>query len=209
MKKREQPELTLETIAHRLDQLQKFNCQKSISLKDLSSELGIKLTALMDIIEAHPRNFQTAQLTIKKKMVLCMSACYPNLADNPENPEYVAKRKTTHAKVIRINYYDNYGSISGYYIEPSKDKLEIQFLNSPEKIESLRQRFALKPASYYIGGYGDSSLIKPEGACEINPSQLNQLVSEGWTVIGEYTLKGFKRYDKYDEFMKVTKPIEE
>ena len=52
--------------------------------------------------------------------------------------------------------------------------------NTKEKIDGLKERFNLKQAGYYIGGYGDSSYCTPNGV-EISTDAINLLKTEGYT----------------------------
>lgn len=180
------PEITAEIIQKRYGQLAKLTGRKTVSLKDLASELGIKVTALMDFIEQNPKLYTTTLVTKGKSNVLSLRGCYLNPEENPENPEFVEAMKIKNEKTIQISYYDNYGYISGYYIEPSTDELEAKYLNTLEKIARLKNLFKLPQASYVIGGYGDSSMHTVDGGVEIKADQLQKLIKEGWTVIGEF-----------------------
>lgn len=180
--------LEIALIEKRLRQLKEINKVEVVGIPDLANELGVRQTTLMDLIEAEPKHFITESAQKGKKVILGVSGCFSDIADNPRNVEYVEKRKLEYAKTIQINYYNNYGSITGFYIEPSNDTLKSQYLNTIEKIMSLKNRLSLKPAGYSIGGFGDSRFYSIENGFEITGEQLNLLILDGWTVVGEFRL---------------------
>jgi hypothetical protein len=46
----------------------------------------------------------------------------------------------------------------------------------------LVKRFDLKPAKYYLGGFGDSTLREPKNAFEVTGDQIDLLKKEGWII---------------------------
>lgn len=174
--------LTLKEIATLHSQLKKINNEPYVSLIELAKELGVKKTDLLTFIENHSTCFVLK--AVEKKPLLILGA-FEDDADNIVNKDkYIEKRKNLNKNLLHLSEMNNYGSISGYYIEPSKDKhsFESQHLNTLSKITHLQERFSLKPASYYIGGFGDCSLIKPENGFQIHEQHILELINEGWEI---------------------------
>lgn len=100
--------------------------------------------------------------------------------DNPETEEWLQYQKEINQKTLFVKEYDNYGYISGYYLPIDSPEEKIgQYRNTKEKIELIAKSLKLKPASYMIGGLGDSGTINPWGF-EISIDQINKLKLKGY-----------------------------
>lgn len=181
-------ELTIALIAKNFKLYKKVYSMNFSPISALAKESGFKPIKLLEFIEENKNHFITKDKQLSKtKAEHCIIAVFEDPSDNPENTiDYLTKKRKFNDKTIKLSYYNNYGQITGYYIEPSKNDLESKYLNTKDKISNLTKKFDLKPAQYYIGGFGDSSLIKPDDSYEISHSQLLELVNDGWKVIGEF-----------------------
>ncbi|MEK2647367.1 hypothetical protein [Bdellovibrio sp. BCCA] len=185
--------------------LQKLSPGKPVTVSAVAKEVGFKASAVLEFIENKPGHFETEAVQVGRTKSLAIKNVYDLVRDNPKTQEYLDFKIKINQKSITISYYDNYGFVSGYYIQPSKDKLEIQYMNTPEKVSEISKALSLKQASYTIGGFGDSSTYQPKDAYEISYSQLKQLMDEGWTVIGEFLEKPDSKNMNSDNTYKLNK----
>jgi hypothetical protein len=177
--------LTLEIVNHKLIQLKRISGLAYSTVPDLAKELGVRKTVLLDFMDANSLHFTTCHLKHfrKQSALLAVASCFLDPADNSQNKDlYVEKRQKLHSKDIQLSAMDNYGQISGYYIAPSSNDLERQYLNTDEKIQLLVKRFELPQARYSLGGFGDSSVIEPKDGFQISQKVVETLIAEGWTV---------------------------
>lgn len=181
-------ELSITLVEKNFKLYKKVYALNAAPISSLAKELGLKPIKLLEFIEQNKKHFITKDKKVSKtKTEHCIVNVFEDISDNPENTEeYLNKKQKLNERTICLSYYNNYGSISGYYIQPSKGEVESKYLNTKEKILNLAKKFNLKQAQYYIGGFGDSSLIKPNDGYEISYSQLSQLINEDWTIIGEF-----------------------
>lgn len=174
--------LNLKLVAHTLKQLMRIDGVSVIKATDLAKELGVSKVTMIDFIDQNKKNFNVTNLEEKKSYPLAVKGVFENSGDNPENEEeYMAKQTSDFKMHLDIEEMNNYGSISGHYITY---KTRRPFVNTQEKVESLVKRFDMKPAQYSIGGFGDSSTIKPEAGFRITESQMETLITEGWILHG-------------------------
>jgi hypothetical protein len=194
-------QLTIENVIRAYQLMTQIHCSKYIAVKDLASELSVKNVVLLSFMLDNAEHFATTPGKKGKTPTLVLTAAYLLATDNPNSPSYLPQRIKENKKTVKLSYYNNYGHISGYYLEPSKD-LAAQYLNTIEKINYLVELLSLKPAQYFIGGMGDCATINPPGSFEISASQLNQ-VEEGWTVVGEFLSEDLNKSNKIHDPKKI------
>lgn len=165
--------------------LRKINNQDP-TIQELAKEEKLRATKLMQFFESNrwsvkmgSRKPRTKNGTVKPTIM----QIYTQKKDNPSTDEYHEHNLEKFKNTIQLSYYDNYGSVSGYYIKHREDDL---YINTLSKVEKLRDELSLKAASYTIGGLGDCTTHKPENSYEISVKQLNVLLSQGWSIKGEF-----------------------
>lgn len=168
------PMVDITGISKTFHLLKEVNNKFLISVIEVAKEYGVKKTSLIEYIEANPKLFD---LVTEKKSALLIRTVYLDASDNPKTDEWLQKQIITRAKYFEIKEYDNYGYISGYYIQID----DTLWLNTKQKVMEIVDRFHLKPAMYVFGGYGDCSTVKPKDGFEINLAQIETLKSEGYT----------------------------
>lgn len=183
--------LSLDAVKTKVHLLKKIHVAKSIPVPKVASELGVKPTVLMEFIEHHPQLFSVVGAVVRKKQVLSIIEVYTSLEEVPGSDEWRAKKIKENEKVLALSHYDNYGHISGHYLEPSKGEAS-HFLNTADKLVQITQRFTLAPAGYYLGGFGDCSFIQPKGGVVINKTQREELKKDGWILLNEVECKDEK-----------------
>ena len=154
-----------------------------ISVVDLAKEMSVKFTDLMLFINENNLLFDTCIKKYKGKDLLCILQVFQNESENPKTKLWLENKISNMAKYLFVKEYDNYGQISGYYIQPDESgehKYEL-WRNTEKKINDIQKRFGLKEASYGIGGFGDYSVKKKKNGFEISLNQINELKGEGWT----------------------------
>jgi len=173
---------TIKEIQLKLELLKKIYGYWEIKLIELAKELKVSKTDLMQFVLDHPKLFKGREVTGKnyKALGYHIEQVYLEAKDNPETEEWLQYQKEINQKTLFVKEYDNYGYISGYYLPIDSPEEKIgQYRNTKEKIESIAKALRLKPASYMIGGFGDSSKITPWGF-EISIDQINKLKLKGY-----------------------------
>lgn len=178
--------INLEKIDHVVKQLRRIERLKAVSVLDVAKELKMGKVELLDFLDSKKENIKLAYVQAKNgKKILSIEEVYPDKSDNPEQKElYIDKRKKQLEKTISLSEMSNYGSIEGYFIEEDKDILLKEYRNTKEKVEIIKNLFNLPVAKYWIGGFGDSSLITTNGF-RIEESHIKELKQEGWTILPE------------------------
>ena len=171
----------IETIKICFDLLVKIKGSKEpIYILDIARELKIKQTDLMQFILDNSNLFHCYEG--KKTGKLVISRVYLSAIDNWQTEEWLDHQIKIKEKYFYVSEYDNYGYMSGYYIAYDEEKDDKLYLwrNTKVKVDDLKEKLSLKPASYNIGGMYDSGTIYPNGY-EITSDQLDLLKLEGYT----------------------------
>lgn len=185
MSKINKSELTIQEIAHKYLLLTKLEVNQQITVKSLAKELEVKSTDLMEFIENNPKLFYTSKTKTKG---LAVDAVFLVASDNPKTSEWLNKMIKGNEKTFSLSYYDNYGHISGYYIEvDGKDESKHLWRNTSDKVLELVKKYDLKPAGYHIGGFGDSTYVKPAQGFEVSTELLDELTKNGYSIVGKYS----------------------
>lgn len=180
---------TIIDFKRRFDLLKKMDKSSYIFVKDFVKEIKMKKTDFLIFTEDNEKYFNMVYITKRRKNApdlinLAIKEIYIDPKDNPVTEEFLEFNKEKYKKTIELSYYDNYGHIGGAYIAPSKNT-EGKYLNTLKKITNLQKKYKLKEASYWIGGFGDSSLIKPDDGYEITFEILEEILKDGWEVIDD------------------------
>ena len=179
-------EMEIKEIKEKFRLLQTITGKQHVHVATLAKECKVKQTDLMLFIENNPKLFSGAQYELKRKPIgFHLTAVYESPEENPTTQEWVDKQRNEKSKYVYVKEYDNYGRISGYYIQVDKegdDRLR-SFLwrNTADKLNVIVSRFNLPAASYVICEFGDSSTIAPTQSWEISIDQIDTLKSEGYT----------------------------
>lgn len=184
-------ELTLEEVIRSHKALQQILIKKNITVFELAKEVGTKATAMIEFLNKHSGLVEFVNIQDKSKKVLGVREIFLELKDRRGTEEWLTDQIAKKERVLALSHYNNYGYINGQYIEPSKD-LEAKYLNTPEKLQFIKEKYNPPSAGYHIGGFGDSSYIKPEGGLELSKALRDQLKLDGWIFLNEAEIKDEK-----------------
>jgi hypothetical protein len=195
--------ITIEEIQTGVNLLKKANCKSYVTLNEISKELHIRKIDLMLFIENNPKLFNISERWVPKTKTvienrfgakfktsiqvrgkhlgLCIDAAYIHAHENYLTDEWLEKAIIEKVKYLHITEANNYGSITGYYIEIDENKdsdfREYAWRNTIKKIESIKEYF--HEGCFFVGGYGDSySYVKKYSISFENIRILKEL---GWT----------------------------
>jgi len=182
---------------------------KEVKIEKLAKELKVSKFELLGFIQDNPKLFYTENLFKEKKvrvpaymmfnskipahyetekspLGLFVSQVYMNSNQNYRTQEWLDETIKSNEKYLEVKEYDNYGYISGYYIQADlQHESDIYrkhlWRNTEDKINKIKEGLKLETeAGYSYGGLGDSGYCKP-GGWEITPEQIEHLKKLGWT----------------------------
>lgn len=175
------PMITIDSVYKKFKLLIKANCSDYASIAELSKELKVLKTELMEFIENNEKLFNTIQ---NKKLGLCVKNVYLTPADNPKTEEWLDKMKHQYEKHIIVTDIDNYGSHTGYAIIEDKENTyrnkEYLWRNTKSKIEYLKSQQIIKD-SIIIMGSGYSGCAMNMDNVIICGDWQKKLTDLGWT----------------------------
>lgn len=175
------PMITIDSVYKKFNLLIKANCSDYASIAELSKELKVLKTELMEFIENNEKLFNTIQ---NKKLGLCVKNVYLTPADNPKTEEWLDKMKHKYEKHIIVTDIDNYGSHAGYAIIEDKENTcrnkEYLWRNTKSKIEYLKSQQIIKD-SIIIMGSGYSGYAMNMDNVIICGDWQKKLTDLGWT----------------------------
>lgn len=141
--------------------LKKVDCTNYALISDVSKEMGIKKTALMQFVEDNPKLFRLVEVKKKDKVVgLGIHTVYTDPNQNPVTEEWLKVQKVMWGGKINVSEMSYYGAHEFYYlkVDDPKDSLrEGLWRNTPEKIQKLVDAGAICEKSTCYGGFGDCS----------------------------------------------------
>jgi hypothetical protein len=141
--------------------LKKVDCTNYALISDVSKEMGIKKTALMQFVEDNPKLFKLVEVKKKDKVVgLGIRSVYTDQNQNPVTEEWLKVQKVMWGEKINVSEMSYYGQHEFYYlkVDDPKDSLkEGLWRNTPEKIQTLIDAEAICEKSTCYGGLGDCS----------------------------------------------------
>lgn len=154
------PIITIDSVYKKFNLLIKANCSDYASITELSKELKVLKTELMEFIENNEKLFNTIQ---NKKLGLCIKNVYLNIDDNPNTEEWLDKMKSKYEKHIIVTDIDNYGTHVGYAIIEDKENIcqnkEYLWRNTKSKIYYLYDQKLIMSMPISFGtGYTASSI---------------------------------------------------
>lgn len=154
------PIITIDSVYKKFNLLIKANCSDYASIAELSKELKVLKTELMEFIENNEKLFNTIQ---NKKLGLCIKNVYLNIDDNPNTEEWLDKMKHKYEKHIIVTDIDNCGSHAGYAIIEDKENLcqnkEYLWRNTKSKIYYLYDQHLIMNMPVVLGsGYSSYAM---------------------------------------------------
>lgn len=175
--------LNIELIYKKFNLLLKANCSDFASISELSKELKVLKTELMEFIECNEKLFNVFPFP-NKKLGLCVKNVYLTPADNPKTDEWLEHMMQSYKTCIEVSPIDNYGTVAGYAIfedfENTCVNKEHLWRNTKSKIEYLKSQQIIKD-SIIIMGSGYSSYIQNVENVLIEDNWREKLKNLGWT----------------------------
>lgn len=191
-------------IKRRVDLLKMANNQKYCLIPELAKELKVSKTDLMQFVLDNPKLFHADnQWSYKDKVVyrtmsgvkfkdvdrvknknlgLGIEQVYLSPEDNFRTEKWLQKQIADKVKCIHVSEFDYYG-VQGYYISIDKQGdskyREWKWRNTESKVKDIHSLGVLHKATFYTGGFGDSSVHHVDYA--ISPDGLDKLKQSGWT----------------------------
>ena len=141
--------------------IKKVDCTNYALISDVSKEMGIKKTALMQFIVDNPKLFSLVEVTKKGKSAgLGIKKVYLTAEQNPETEEWLKVQKVMWGEKINVSEMSYYGTHEFYYLkvdDPKSSLREGLWRNTPEKIQTLIDAGVICEKSTCYGGLGDCS----------------------------------------------------
>lgn len=156
--------MEIKEIKRRFDLLRKVNNENYCLVAELSKELKVSKTDLMQFIEDNNNLFLLGTLEkrmrngARKNVGTALQEVYLNADENPKTDEWLKKQIEQYKNYIYISEIDYYGSIQGYYVgvdnENCKNRENI-WRNTQEKIGKLIEQGIVCKHTFCVGGIGD------------------------------------------------------
>lgn len=141
--------------------LKKVDCTNYALISDVSKEMGIKKTALMQFIVDNPKLFSLVEVTKNSKTIgLGIRKVYLTAEQNPETEEWLKVQKVMWNEKINVSEMSYYGHHEFYYLKADDPKSSLReglWRNTPEKIQTLIDAGVICEKSTCYGGLGDCS----------------------------------------------------
>lgn len=162
-----------------VDLLKKVDCTNYAMISDVSKEMGIKKTALMQFIVDNPKLFSLVEVTKKGKSAgLGIRVVYETPNQNPETEEWLADKKVEWEKKIHISSQYYYNQLEFYHIAvDNNDGKKNLYRNTPEKIQELEEAGLITKSECWYGGFSDSYKIE---TYRVNSDVIKKIEEAGW-----------------------------
>lgn len=138
--------------------IQKVDCTNYAMITDTAKEMGVKKTALMELVDINPKLFDLVEVVKKGKTIgLGISRVYLSAEENPKTEEWLEKKKMEWEKKIHIGERTYYGCHE-YWVIPEDNNIlnrEGEYRNTPEKIKELADAGIIKKVMRCYGGLSD------------------------------------------------------
>lgn len=137
--------------------IQKVDCTKYAMITDTAKEMGVKKTALMELIDINPKLFDLVEVGKKGKTIgLGISRVYLSAEENPKTEEWLEMQKKKWEKKIHIGERSYYGCHEYWFI-PEDNILykEGEYRNTPEKIKELVDAGVIEKVTKLYGSFSD------------------------------------------------------
>lgn len=172
--------------------LKKVDCTNYALISDVSKEMGIKKTALMQFIVDNPKLFSLVEVTKKGKSVgLGVKYVYLTAEENPVTEEWLEKMKALWKKKIHISSQYYYGQLEFHHIAmDNSDGKKNLYRNTPEKIQELENTGLITKTECWYGGLSDSYKIE---TYKVNSEDIKKIEAAGWTTDWEEVLEEDKK----------------
>ena len=172
--------------------LMKVDCTNYALISDVSKEMGIKKTALMQYIEDNPKLFSLVEVTKKGKSAgLGIKKVYLTAEQNPETEEWLNLQKELWKKKIHISSMYYYGQLEFHHIMVDNfDGKKNLYRNTPEKIQELEEAGLITKSDCWYGGLSDSYKIE---TYRVNSDVIKKIEEAGWTSDWEEVLEEDKK----------------
>ena len=172
--------------------LKKVDCTNYALISDVSKEMGIKKTALMQFIEDNPKLFSLVEVTKNSKTVgLGIKRIYLTAEQNPETEEWLNLQKELWKKKIHISSQYYYNQLEFYHIaeDTSAGKRNL-YRNTPEKIQELEKAGLITKSECWYGGLSDCYKIE---TYRVNSEVIKAIEDAGWKTDWEEVLEENKK----------------
>ena len=172
--------------------LMKVDCTNYALISDVSKEMGIKKTALMQFVEDNPKLFSLIEVTKKGKSAgLGIKKVYLTAEQNPETEEWLNLQKELWKKKIHISSMYYYGQLEFHHIMVDNfDGKKNLYRNTPEKIKELEEAGLITKSDCWYGGLSDSYKIE---TYRVNSDVIKKIEEAGWTTDWEEVLEEDKK----------------
>lgn len=192
-------------IKRKFELLKQVNDSTLCLISEISKELKVSKTDLMQFVIDNPKLFHTetkysykkesyidtiaghrirdTRKVAHKNLGLGIADVYLHPEDNFRTEEWLQKQINDKAKYIYISEFDNYGRIEGYYIKVDKDSgskyREHLWRNTEAKLKELKDLGIVSYGVFYFGGFGDCTKCPYDYT--ITLSGLQRLKEIGWS----------------------------
>lgn len=160
--------------------LKKVDCTYYALISDVSKEMGIKKTALMQFVEDNPKLFSLVEVKKKDKVVgLGIHTVYTDPNQNPDTEEWMNVQKVFWNKKLHVGGKYYYNQLEFWHFpEEMSDSKESKYRNTREKFQELEDLGILKKVTQCYGGFGDCGYVD---VYLCNKEVLEKLTAAGWT----------------------------
>lgn len=172
--------------------LQKVDCTSYALISDVSKEMGIKKTALMQFVEDNPKLFSLVEVTKKGKSAgLGIKRVYLTAEQNPETEEWLNLQKELWKKKIHISSMYYYGQLEFHHIMVDNfDGKKNLYRNTPEKIQELEEAGIITKSDCWYGGLSDSYKVN---TYRVDSEVIKKIEEAGWVTDWEEVLEEDKK----------------
>ena len=186
------PELQIAEVNRIAELIKKVDCTNYALISDVSKEMGIKKTALMQFIVDNPKLFKLVEVTKKEKTVgLAIKKVYMTAEENPATEEWLEKMKALWEKKIHISSQYYYGQLEFHHIAvDSTEGKKNLYRNTPEKIQELENAGLITKSECWYGGLSDSYKIE---TYPVNSETIKKIEEAGWVTDWEEVLEEDKK----------------
>ena len=186
------PELQIAEVNRIAELIKKVDCTNYALISDVSKEMGIKKTALMQFIVDNPKLFKLVEVTKKEKTVgLAIKKVYMTAEENPATEEWLEKMKALWEKKIHISSQYYYGQLEFHHIAvDSTEGKKNLYRNTPEKIQELEEAGLITKSECWYGGLSDSYKIE---TYPVNSETIKKIEEAGWVTDWEEVLEEDKK----------------
>ena len=142
--------------------LKKVDCTNYALISDVSKEMGMKKTAVMQFIDDNPKLFKLIEVKKGDKVQgLGIRVVYETPNQNPETEEWLEDKKVEWEKKIHISSRYYYNQLEFYHIAvDNNDGKKNLYRNTPEKIQELENAGFITKSECWYGGFSDSYKIE-------------------------------------------------